>query len=117
MNRIHIGEMITEKLKEVGMTKAELARRLYLSRQVVGTILAKPNMDVERLQQISKVLKYNFLEVICNGQESVTPQLITIRRPLFSIDLPVYTQDDFEQLIDFLKTYNSGNQIVWPSFS
>lgn len=57
---IHIGSMIEDRLKDIGMKKAEFARRIYCSRQNVASILKKRSINSEMLFQISEVLEMNF---------------------------------------------------------
>ena len=62
-NKIDIGNLIGKRLIEVGMTKAEFARRINYSRGTVYNILNNSTIDVVRLQKISIVLEFNFLEL------------------------------------------------------
>lgn len=57
---IHIGRLIEERIKEVGMTKAEFGRRISTSRQNVNTLLRKESLDTKLLRKICRVLDYDF---------------------------------------------------------
>ncbi len=57
---IHIGRLIEERIKEVGMTKAEFGRRINTSRQNVNTLLRKESLDTRLLKKIGRVLDYDF---------------------------------------------------------
>lgn len=61
---IHVGKLVLVKLKERGMKKAEFARRINKSRQNVQDILTRPALDTDLLSQISKVLDYNFFQIL-----------------------------------------------------
>lgn len=61
--RMHIGRIIEKKLAEKKMTRAEFARRLYLDRSSVYNIFSKETLDVDRLQQISEILEFDFLSL------------------------------------------------------
>lgn len=61
---IHVGKLILDKLRERGMKKAEFARRINKSRQNVQDILTRPALDTDLLSQISKVLDYNFFQIL-----------------------------------------------------
>jgi transcriptional regulator len=61
---IHVGKLVLEKLRERGMKKAEFGRRINKSRQNVHSILRRPALDTDLLSQISKVLEYNFFQVL-----------------------------------------------------
>lgn len=60
---IHIGRLIGERIKEVGMTKAEFGRRINTSRQNVNTLLRKESLDTLVLRKISQVLNYDFFRL------------------------------------------------------
>jgi len=60
---IHIGRLIAERIKEVGMTKAEFGRRINTSRQNVNTLLRKESLDTLVLRKISQVLSYDFFRL------------------------------------------------------
>jgi transcriptional regulator with XRE-family HTH domain len=55
-----LGQMIDDRLKAIGMTKAEFGRRISTSRQNVSLILRKESMDTKLLQKISVVLDHDF---------------------------------------------------------
>jgi transcriptional regulator with XRE-family HTH domain len=55
-----LGQMIDDRLKVIGMTKAEFGRRINTSRQNVSLILRKESMDTKLLQKISVVLDHDF---------------------------------------------------------
>lgn len=57
---IHIGRLIEERIKEVGMTKAEFGRRINTSRQNVNTLLRKESLDTRLLKKIGRVLNHDF---------------------------------------------------------
>ncbi len=63
MVELHIGEIIEERLKEVGMTKSEFARRINRARQNINDILRRKSVDTDLLFEISKALSYNFFKV------------------------------------------------------
>lgn len=57
---IHIGNLVNERIKAHGMTKAEFGRRINTSRQNVNTLLRKETLDACLLFQISQILNFNF---------------------------------------------------------
>lgn len=61
-NDIHIGELIEQRIAEIGITKAEFGRRISTSRQNVNTILKKKSLDSDVLRRVSKVLKCDFFK-------------------------------------------------------
>lgn len=64
IENLHIGKMIAERLEEVGMRKAEFARRIHTSRQNINTLLNRKSLDVDLLLRIGEVLKFDFLKEI-----------------------------------------------------
>jgi transcriptional regulator with XRE-family HTH domain len=60
--RIHIGELIQKRMKELGMTRSELARRIGTSSQNLGKILKRGSIDTQRLFKLSEALKTDFFQ-------------------------------------------------------
>ena len=60
--RIHIGELIQKRMKELGMTRSELARRIGTSSQNLGKILKRSSIDSQRLFKLSEALKTDFFQ-------------------------------------------------------
>jgi len=60
-NQIHIGKAIHQRLKEIGMTKAEFAKRIHCTRQNIYSIFERKELNTNLLRKISEVLGYNFL--------------------------------------------------------
>jgi transcriptional regulator with XRE-family HTH domain len=58
----HIGKLINDQLKKVGMTKSEFARRVTSSPQTIHYILKRKSIDTALLQKISKTLNYDFFQ-------------------------------------------------------
>lgn len=62
-SKIHIGQLIQQKLKEQGRTVTWFARQLNYDRSNAYKIFSKPHIDTDLLLTISKVLNYDFFEV------------------------------------------------------
>ena len=58
--KIHIGTLIREKLKEEERSVAWFARKLHCDRTNIYKIFQKQHLDSELLLKISIVLDYNF---------------------------------------------------------
>lgn len=58
----HIGKLIGLRLDQVGMSKAEFARRIHRSPQNVHDILSRSSIDTSLLLLINKALDYNFFK-------------------------------------------------------
>ena len=61
--KIHIGRLIDARIKELGLSYAEFARRLNVERTTVYNIVRTKSIDVERLIKISDILDYDFLRI------------------------------------------------------
>lgn len=56
----NVGLLIEQRMNELGMTKAELARKIGIPNQNVNRLLEKKNMDTARLASIGEALDYDF---------------------------------------------------------
>jgi plasmid maintenance system antidote protein VapI len=59
---VHIGKLISKKIKEIGMSKSELSRRINVTPQSTHYILAKSSIDTDVLLKISRALDYDFFQ-------------------------------------------------------
>ncbi|MDQ3111475.1 MAG: helix-turn-helix domain-containing protein [Bacteroidota bacterium] len=59
---VHIGKLISKKIKEIGMSKSELSRRISVTPQSTHYILAKSSIDTDVLLKISRALDYDFFQ-------------------------------------------------------
>lgn len=80
---MHIGNKITEVLKQRHSTKQALGRSIGLTGSSATYLSTRPSIDVETLQKISNVLKYNFfkhypVEEAGEGSFSFTTEKIVI---------------------------------------
>lgn len=57
---VNIGESITNRLKELNMTKASFSRLMEMNPSNLNKFLKKQSVETEILIKISTVLKYNF---------------------------------------------------------
>jgi transcriptional regulator with XRE-family HTH domain len=73
---VHLGEIITKWIKEKGINKSELARKLEIKPQSVDYILKQRGMHTEQLETISKALGHNFFTYFIF--ENTTTNKITI---------------------------------------
>jgi plasmid maintenance system antidote protein VapI len=58
--KIHIGEIICQKLKAEGRTKKWLAEQVHCNQSNFCKLLQKPTMDTDLLMRISFALQDNF---------------------------------------------------------
>lgn len=57
-----LGEIIEERVKEIGMTKSYFGKLIHTSRQNVNSIFRKEHLNTKQLSDICRVLKYDFYE-------------------------------------------------------
>jgi hypothetical protein len=69
MKGIHIGKLIQLRLDQLGMTKAEFARRINKTPQNVHDLLTRESVDTNLLVTISGVLNYNFFKAFMPGNK------------------------------------------------
>lgn len=67
MEKVHIGSIIHEKVKELGMSVADFAKALSCNRTNAYSIFERANIDVELLVDISKTLNCDLLSIYQNS--------------------------------------------------
>ena len=60
--KIHIGQIIQDKLREQGRTATWLAKQIPCSKNHIYKILSKSSINTDLLQRISQILDYNFFQ-------------------------------------------------------
>ena len=59
---VHIGQKISERLRQLGVSKTELARKIDTSRENIYGILTRESIDTILLAKISAALEFDFFE-------------------------------------------------------
>jgi len=72
MKDMHIGKLIELRIEQIGMTKAEFARRINRSPQNVQDLLTRTSVDTSLLLAIGKALGYNFFRAFINYTEVIS---------------------------------------------
>ena len=67
--KIHIGEIIKETVKQRGYSLVEVARKIGISRQKLNGWLKKDDISVKDLFTISKAVNYDFVKQFCLPSE------------------------------------------------
>ena len=75
-----IGRLIENRVKELGMAKAEFARRINTSPQNVNDLFKRKSIDTEFLAEISKVLDFNFFTLLGEDDPEAKPELVSERK-------------------------------------
>ena len=76
---IHLGNLIKQRLQEIGMNKSELARRINTTPQNVYGIFKRKSIDTELLRKISNVLEYDFFQHYTQENLSVKEGKVTYK--------------------------------------
>jgi hypothetical protein len=63
-SNIHIGKLIEQKVKEKQISITDFAERICCVRENVYHIFKSPTIDIHKLEHISEVLEYDFIEEI-----------------------------------------------------
>jgi transcriptional regulator with XRE-family HTH domain len=58
-----MGQLIAQKLEEIGMTQERLGQLINSSKQNVGNILTRPSIDSNLLKRIIEAMKVDFFSV------------------------------------------------------
>jgi plasmid maintenance system antidote protein VapI len=67
--KINIGALIRETVKDRQMSVKCFAEKLGKDRTTVYDIFNRPNIDTATLVKISKILEYNFFIPFCDGED------------------------------------------------
>jgi transcriptional regulator with XRE-family HTH domain len=61
--RINVGKAIEDKIKEIGISKTAFGNKIGVANQNVNKILARSNIDVNKLMTIGEALDYDFFQL------------------------------------------------------
>lgn len=71
MQKIHIGEKIQQRAKELRIGPTELAEKVNTSKQNIYSIFKRKSLDTQLLKQISKALDYDFFQYFVDTESMV----------------------------------------------
>lgn len=94
--KIHIGEKIKQRAKELRIGPTELGRMINTSKQNIYGIFKRESIDTALLEQIGKALKYDFFTLYINPKLSPskeTPQKSSKGKPY-----PVPEESEYNHL-------------------
>lgn len=72
LKEIHIGQAIEKRVKELGFSKSEFARRLGIHQQHINRIFERNTIETRKLVEICKVLDYNFFALFCEINNDIS---------------------------------------------
>jgi predicted transcriptional regulator len=105
MKKVHIGNVIREKVESSSLSIADFASMINRTRPTVYDIFERSSIDIDLLLRISEVLHYNFLKEVYLKEDGVDKERndYTIRNDYhYIIGVEV---NEFE-LNKFIKTHN-----------
>lgn len=110
-----LGEMLTRRLEEMGMSKAEFGRRINTSRQNVSLILKKKSLDTEMLWQIGKILGIDYFALLSYRFD--TTDFVELPESYGKLEVKVEMQDGrlarlLEGMFRYFGERESGNSAV-----
>lgn len=97
--RVHIGEIIKEKVSELGVPKMKFAEMIGLKRQnIEKTVFSKNGLDTDLLMRIGEELDYDFFRYYKNTEEVNKKDYIKPIRGKLSLE---FGEDRKEQVFRF----------------
>lgn len=112
---LRIGEIIKEKISEKGWSLVKFSEEVGMSYRNAMYLLKRPDISVEQLMHISKVLDYDFMNLFSTSKEVNETASNTNKLPTASSEVPndfttmvisltiAGGSSTFEQFPDFLK--------------
>ena len=91
---VHLGKIIDQEIRRIGMTKAEFARRINTSRQNVNTLLKKSDLSSDLMRSISSVLGRNLFKEFSARNNQIAEELAFDSIRVRGLDLNVELQED-----------------------
>ena len=108
MKDIHIGKLIEQRIAQVGMTKAEFARRINRSPQNVQDLLTRSSVDTSLLLVICKALGYNFFKAFIDYSSVIND----LKKKDLSTILTVNVDNNISDLHEALKQISMDNDRI-----
>ena len=113
--KIHIGEKIKQRAKELRIGPTELARKINTSKQNIYGIFKRESIDTGLLDKLTKALNYDFFALYMNPKLSPTKESLAERKAKAYVvpeDTPEYllvkTQFlDLQEKYELLKKVNT----------
>jgi|GEM_PF-739291 hypothetical protein len=87
VNHIHIGEKISQLLKEKQISKADLARRIGMPPQNINRMLTRESIETIKLLKISEAIGYNLFTYFIPPQKDVTLSILNSAKTSYSTAL------------------------------
>ncbi len=105
--KIHIGEKIKERSKELRIGPTELAKIVSTSKQNIYGIFKRESIDTSLLQKFCKALNYDFFTFYINPKLSPTTDVISKKSKQYSIPETDNQLMDLKEKYELLKKVNT----------
>lgn len=67
VRKVHIGQEISKRITQLGISRSEFARRAGILPQHVKGLLERRSLDTEKLTTICEALDFNFFTLYCDS--------------------------------------------------
>ena len=84
---LHIGEIIKKRVDELGITKAEFARRINTTSQNIYGIFKRESIDTALLIKISQTLDNNFFQYFTSSVVKISDNKNLLNYDISRLDL------------------------------
>ena len=117
---IHIGDLIKERIEEVGIETSDLCTALRISENQLQSVLANPAIDTDTLLKVSKILDYDFFR--CYSQHLILYAPLSAKKKTDKPKLPVfrkniYTQEIIQFILEQLRTEKMSKTAVMERYN
>jgi hypothetical protein len=75
--KVHLGNLLNEKIKEQHLTKSELGRKIKRPRSAIKPLLNRPSMQAYLLWELSIALEYDFFAHLSQALSEKYPGIKT----------------------------------------
>ena len=102
---IHRGEIVERAVRQSGMTITEVAKRMNKSRRHLYNIFEDPNVSIDVILQIGKIIYHDFTQDLPELKKEVgTLEINEPETPYNDTKSAIYWKDKY---LELLERYNS----------
>ena len=107
---VHIGEIIQKAVREKKFPITLLSQRLYKSRQHIYNIFNNPDVPLEEVLKIGKIIQYDFTEEIKSlAQLPEEFRIDILSEPEIKMETPMYWKSKYFEILEQHKLLLQGN--------
>lgn len=79
LDKLHLGQVVEARIKELGMNVSEFSRRMGMSRSNATGLFTRPDLYVKQLHRIGVVLETDLLGYVAKLSQGVLPDAAELR--------------------------------------